>query len=84
MWEGSGCYFSRATQFMLGVLGIVSKISISKFLNFSFMFKEHFGSLYGRTLSWVGDGNNVIHSLMMAAPKFGIHLNIATPKVSWW
>lgn len=42
--------------------------------------QEHFGSLYGRTIAWVGDGNNIIHSLMMAAPKFGIHLNIATPK----
>lgn len=42
--------------------------------------QEHFGCLYGRTIAWVGDGNNVIHSFMMAAPKFGIHLNIATPK----
>lgn len=42
--------------------------------------QEHFGSLYDRTISWVGDGNNIIHSLMMAAPKFGMHLNIATPK----
>ena len=49
-----------------------------------FLSKEHFGSLYGRTIGWVGDGNNIIHSLMMAAPKFGIHLNIATPKVSYF
>lgn len=32
-------------------------------------------------MSWVGDGNNIIHSLMMAAPKLGVHLKIATPKV---
>lgn len=42
--------------------------------------QECFGSLYGRTVAWVGDGNNIIHSFMMAAPKFGMHLNIATPQ----
>lgn len=42
--------------------------------------QEHFDSLHGRTIAWVGDGNNIIHSFMMAAPKFGMHLNIATPK----
>ncbi|KAJ7363397.1 hypothetical protein OS493_009549 [Desmophyllum pertusum] len=42
--------------------------------------QEHFGGLYGRTIAWVGDGNNILHSIMMAAPKLGIHLNIATPK----
>ena len=52
------------------------EVTLSMFVN-----QEHFGSLYGRTIAWVGDGNNIIHSLMMAAPKFGIHLNIATPKV---
>lgn len=42
--------------------------------------QEHFGSLHGRTVAWVGDGNNIIHSFMMTAPKFGMHLNIATPQ----
>lgn len=41
---------------------------------------EHYGSVDGLTMSWVGDGNNIIHSLMMAAPKLGVHLKIATPK----
>ena len=32
-------------------------------------------------MAWVGDGNNIIHSLMMAAPRLGVDLRIATPKV---
>ncbi|HEX3919253.1 MAG TPA: ornithine carbamoyltransferase [Caulobacteraceae bacterium] len=43
-------------------------------------FEEHRGSLEGRTLAWVGDGNNVCASFIQAAPKFGYKLNIATPE----
>ncbi|XP_061548993.1 ornithine transcarbamylase, mitochondrial [Phycodurus eques] len=42
--------------------------------------QEHYGSLAGLTLSWIGDGNNVLHSFMMTAPKLGVHLKVATPK----
>ncbi|XP_061924924.1 ornithine transcarbamylase, mitochondrial [Entelurus aequoreus] len=42
--------------------------------------QEHYGSLDGLTVSWIGDGNNVLHSFMMAAPKLGVHLKVATPK----
>jgi ornithine carbamoyltransferase len=42
--------------------------------------QEHFGSLRGRTLSWVGDGNNVLHDLMIGAIKFNMHVKVATPK----
>lgn len=41
--------------------------------------KENFGQLNDLTLAWVGDGNNVLHSIMVAAPKVGINLRIATP-----
>jgi ornithine carbamoyltransferase len=41
--------------------------------------QEHFGSCEGLTLSWVGDGNNVLHDLMLAAPKLGVNLQIGTP-----
>ncbi|CAN0444841.1 unnamed protein product, partial [Discosporangium mesarthrocarpum] len=33
--------------------------------------KERFGHLEGLTLSWVGDGNNVLHDLMLGAAKMG-------------
>jgi len=42
-------------------------------------FEEHRGALEGRTLAWVGDGNNVCSSFIQAAPKFGFKLNIAAP-----
>uniref|UniRef100_W5UIC6 ornithine carbamoyltransferase n=1 Tax=Ictalurus punctatus TaxID=7998 RepID=W5UIC6_ICTPU len=42
--------------------------------------QEHYGSLKGLTVSWIGDGNNVLHSFMMSSAKLGINLRIATPK----
>ncbi|HEX3406736.1 MAG TPA: ornithine carbamoyltransferase, partial [Caulobacteraceae bacterium] len=42
-------------------------------------FEEHRGPLSGKTLAWVGDGNNVCASFIQAAPKFGYKLNIACP-----
>jgi ornithine carbamoyltransferase len=41
--------------------------------------REHFGSLPGTKLAFVGDGNNVAHSLMLSAVRLGIHFSIATP-----
>lgn len=41
---------------------------------------EHRGAISGRTIAWVGDGNNVCHSWMNAARQFGFTLRIATPK----
>lgn len=42
--------------------------------------KEHYGDLRGKTLSWVGDGNNVLHDLMIGSIKMGMHVRIANPK----
>ncbi len=40
---------------------------------------EHRGSIHGKTVAWIGDGNNMCHSYMNAALRFGFQLNIATP-----
>ncbi|KAG7387686.1 hypothetical protein PHYPSEUDO_013813 [Phytophthora pseudosyringae] len=42
--------------------------------------KEHFGAFEGLTFAWVGDGNNVLHDYMLAAPKLGANIRIATPE----
>lgn len=41
--------------------------------------EEQRGPIAGKTLAWVGDGNNVCHSFMHAAPKFGFRFNVACP-----
>ena len=41
--------------------------------------EEARGPIAGKTIAWVGDGNNVCHSFMHAAPKLGFHLNVACP-----
>lgn len=38
------------------------------------------GSIEGKTVAWIGDGNNMCHSWMNAAQQFGFHLNIACPQ----
>jgi len=45
-----------------------------------FTLRELFGKLAGRTVAWVGDGNNVARSLAMGCGKLGIRLVMATPK----
>jgi len=40
---------------------------------------EKKGSLAGLKLAYVGDGNNVAHSLMLAAAKAGMKMAVATP-----
>jgi len=37
------------------------------------------GNLKGRKLAYIGDGNNMAHSLMFGGPKLGMHVAIATP-----
>jgi len=42
--------------------------------------REQLGKFKGLTLAYVGDGNNVFHSLMMACVKVGIDVRFAGPK----
>ena len=41
--------------------------------------KEHFGDCDGLKLAFVGDGNNVAHSLMLTAARLGMNFAVATP-----
>lgn len=42
-------------------------------------YEEHRGAIAGRTIAWTGDGNNVSHSWIHAAAKFGFTLRLACP-----
>ena len=41
--------------------------------------EEHFGSVVGLNFTYVGDGNNVCHSLMLAGVQLGANVTVATP-----
>lgn len=45
-----------------------------------FTLEERFGSAEGLRFTYVGDGNNVCHSLMLTAAQLGAHCTVATPK----
>jgi ornithine carbamoyltransferase len=45
-----------------------------------FTVREKKGSLKGLTLAFVGDGNNVAHSIMLAASLTGMNFRIASPE----
>ena len=43
-------------------------------------YSEHRGDIRGKTVAWVGDGNNMCHSYMAAAEQFDFQLRIACPE----
>lgn len=45
-----------------------------------FTLHERFGPLAGRTLAFVGDGNNVYHSLALMGATLGMHVRLAHPQ----
>ena len=45
-----------------------------------FTLQEKFGDLRGLKLAFVGDGNNVAHSLMLSSLRMGMNFSIATPR----
>lgn len=43
-------------------------------------FLEHRGAIQGKTVAWIGDGNNMCHSYIEAAIQFDFQLRIACPE----
>ncbi len=41
--------------------------------------EEHLGKLNNVNLAWIGDGNNVCHTLMIASIKMGMKMSVGTP-----
>ncbi len=44
-----------------------------------FTMKEEFGELTGKTIAYIGDGNNVAHSLMICGALLNVDVQIASP-----
>jgi len=42
--------------------------------------EEHFGSVRGLNFTYIGDGNNVCHSLMLTGAQLGANVTVATPR----
>lgn len=42
--------------------------------------QEHFGKTEGLNFTYVGDGNNVCHSLMLTGAQLGVNVTVATPR----
>jgi len=42
--------------------------------------EEHYGPLPGANFTYVGDGNNVCHSLMLTGAQLGVNVTVATPR----
>lgn len=45
-----------------------------------FTFIEHRQTISGKTVTWIGDANNMLYSWLQAARIFGFHVNVSTPK----
>lgn len=43
-------------------------------------FYEHRGSIRGKAIAWIGDGNNMCHSYINAAKQYGFQLKVASPE----
>lgn len=45
--------------------------------------RERKGLLRGLRVAYLGDGNNVVHSLMLGCTKLGVHINVGAPGGYW-
>ncbi len=54
--------------------------ALADFMTIQERYDERCGSVRGVRFSYVGDGNNVCHSLMLAAAQLGAHCTVGTPK----
>ena len=44
---------------------------------------EHLGDLKGKKLAWIGDGNNVLHSLLLGGAILGMNVTASCPEGYW-
>ena len=59
--------------------GLTDRLHPCQLLADLLTFYEHRGEIAGRSIAWVGDGNNMCNSYINAARLMGFNLNIAVP-----
>ena len=60
--------------------GLAAKYSPVGALGAAYTIKKKLGTLDGRKLAYVGDGNNIAHSLMLMCPKSGMDISVISPE----
>ena len=59
--------------------GLTNEFHPCQILADVFTYIEHRGSIAGRTVAWVGDGNNMANTWLQAADILGFTLHVSTP-----
>src|ERR1051325_7622662 len=59
--------------------GLTNEYHPCQILGDIYTYTEHRGSIRGRTVSWIGDSNNVCNTWMQAATIFDFKLHVSTP-----
>ena len=59
--------------------GLTNEFHPCQILADIFTFIEHRGSIAGKVVAWVGDGNNMAHTWLQAAEILGFTVHISTP-----
>lgn len=60
--------------------GLTDLLHPCQILTDLFTIREHFGTMEGRKITWIGDGNNMAHSWINAAERLGFELTLACPE----
>lgn len=60
--------------------GLTAKFYPVGALGAAYAIKKKFGTLAGHKLAYVGDGNNIAHSLMLLCPKTGMDISVISPE----
>jgi ornithine carbamoyltransferase len=59
--------------------GLTNEFHPCQILADIFTYIEHRGSIRGKIVAWVGDGNNMANTWLQAAAMLGFHLRVSTP-----
>jgi ornithine carbamoyltransferase len=59
--------------------GLTNEFHPCQILADIFTFEEYRGSIKGKTVAWVGDGNNMANTWLQAAAILGFKVNVSTP-----